>query len=74
MDCQTANCDEEAVSSWLFCHRPGHRKHGNGDRSGSLDNRHRSAGKDPSASSASVYESVHLGVKCYRALLNNQVR
>uniref|UniRef100_A0A5K3F2N6 Formin-like protein n=1 Tax=Mesocestoides corti TaxID=53468 RepID=A0A5K3F2N6_MESCO len=62
------DCDEE-VSRGLFCHRGGHRKGsggGGGGRSNSLDTRHHPAGRDLS------YDSVHLGVKCYRALLNNQ--
>ena len=67
------DCDEEAVSTGLFCHRVGYKRHG-GSRSGSLDNRHHSTGRRDSSTTLSVftYDSVHLGVKCYRALLNNQ--
>lgn len=75
LDCSLAehgNKDDTSSRS-LLCHRGGSsaQKRSNG-RSDSLDKHRRSSLKDSAAATANC-ESIHLGVKCYRALLNNQV-
>ncbi|KAM3173350.1 hypothetical protein ACTXT7_012665 [Hymenolepis weldensis] len=57
----------------LFCHRGGtnssYKK--SSSRSASVEKRRHSSSKDNATGTANC-ESIHLGVKCYRALLNNQ--
>lgn len=72
LDCTLVDDDKDSVSPSFFCHRGGGGSHKKS--STSLDGRHHNALKDASsAANNSTFESIHLGVKCYRALLNNQV-
>ncbi|VDN97534.1 unnamed protein product [Rodentolepis nana] len=74
LECSMEYADRASTGSRsLFCHRGGtstSNKKSN-SRSASVNKRRHSSNKDNALATAN-YESIHLGVKCYRALLNNQ--